>query len=654
MGKRFKRKALRKACRAWLELKYEHLINPKPVLYDLQGAEGAWHETLLEKSLTLIRNEGPLVPIQGLEKKNPVLLSLQNRRVTSFFKSRLNDYLEMPQYLSLATSTKKPPLDKLFEARPLIVALHAGRGPYLPFTPTQRALIDTLTTSHKEVIFVFFGAAELLATLEEVGGRPTSSAALLLAHENSRIAQDLATQALFGGRALHGQLTVRCGPYLPGMATYSQENGSLSFASPAWLALHAPMLMPSVEEIIEEGLRVEAFPGCQLLVAKDGQVLLNKSYGYHTYAMKRPVSNNSIYDLASLTKVMGVATSLMRLYDERLFDPKARLKDYLPYWKRNEKGALDFESMLAHHSGLYPWIPYHKSAYKKNGKRKRRYLSKRSSRRYGIQLSDKLHLRSNFVKRVIYKQIEESELAPRGYTYSGLAFYLLPELITRRSGIPYRDYLKRHFYTPLGASTLDFLPKERFGLQRIVPTERDNFFRMQLLHGTVHDEGAAMMGGISGNAGLFAKSIDVAKVFQMYLQGGYYGGRRYVSAESLERFTACQFCEEDNRRGLGFDRPPLVYQAGQSSVAPQASERSYGHTGFTGTIAWADETHGLLFVFLCNRVYPSRDNKEIYLKDIRPRIHQAIYHALCIPHRHLDDTKETNPRDPISPPIIDD
>ncbi len=221
-------------------------------------------------------------------------------------------------------------------------------------------------------------------------------------------------------------------------------------------------------------------------------------------------------------------------------------------------------------------------------------------------------------------------MGTQGYKYSGLVFYLLPDIIARLSNEAYATYLNTHFYAPLGAQTITFLPKERFSLSRIVPTELDNNFRMQLLHGVVHDEGAIMMGGISGNAGLFAKTIDVAKLWQMYLQGGYYGGNRYLTQEVLHAFTTCQFCEEGNRRGLGFDKPPIVYKAGKSSVAPQASHQSFGHTGFTGTISWADPVHGLLFIFLSNRVHPTRANNALAVRDIRPRLQKAIYESLCI------------------------
>ena len=214
------------------------------------------------------------------------------------------------------------------------------------------------------------------------------------------------------------------------------------------------------------------------------------------------------------------------------------------------------------------------------------------------------------------------------YRYSGLLFYLLPEIVEQRSGMPYEDYLSQTFYRPLGAYTLGFNPSRYFPRERIIPTERDSFFRMQLLHGYVHDEGAAMMGGLSANAGLFANAYDLAKIMQLYLNGGTYGGQQFFSASAIDTFTQRHYAAEGNRRGLGFDKPLLEYDEASSSVAEAASDSSFGHSGYTGTFTWADPEHDLLFIFLSNRVYPSRKNRGIYIRNIRPRIHSAIYEAL--------------------------
>ena len=621
-GRDFSRRALRAACRRLLLQKYRYVV-----------AENRWptppapvwqRHQRLQAALTLLRNTHQLLPLQSLDTLQLASLAITSTANAPFFPLRLRDYFEMPQYFS-GPYREVPTISELTPYTHLIVSLHLGQGSVMSLSSAQRALIDSLQRQ-SNVIWVYFGRAE---GLSELPGLAYSSA-LLLAHESSKQAEDLAAQAIFGGIGLQGRLPLRVRPFAAGEGLRSPPNGSLSFVPPEALDIDAKALHDKVSDIVKEGLSAAAFPGCQLLLAKDGRVFFQQSYGYHTYQQKEPVTRESIYDLASLTKVMAPTTALMRLYGEAKFSPKARLSDYLPEWRYTNKGHLDFRSLLAHHAGLQDWIAYYKVALTENGERKPEFFAQKASWQYPTPVAGNLYLRRGF-KKLIYKQIAESEIGERGYKYSGLVFYLLPELIERLSGRGYVDYLRTNFYAPLGAKTLVFRPRESFPLWRLVPTEEEHFLRMQLLRGFVHDEGSAMMGGISGNSGLFGKAVDVAKLWQMYIQGGYYGGRRYLQPESLADFMACQFCDEDNHRGLGFNRPKLVYEEGNSSAAPQASEQSVGHTGYTGTMAWADARYGLLFVFLSNRVHPTRVNREIYLRNIRPRIHQAVYEALCVP-----------------------
>jgi CubicO group peptidase (beta-lactamase class C family) len=235
-------------------------------------------------------------------------------------------------------------------------------------------------------------------------------------------------------------------------------------------------------------------------------------------------------------------------------------------------------------------------------------------------------MHKDFVERKLKKMIRKSEVSEdKNYKYSGLIFYLIPDLVERLSGKSFDDFLDEEFYMPLGANTIGFNPSKRFDVERIVPTEIDTFFRKQILHGVVHDEGAALMLGVSGNAGLFSNAIDLAKVYQMLLNDGFYGKKRYLKASTIKEFTRVQFPENDNRRGLGFDKPLLVYDQNASSSAFGASPETFGHSGFTGTLVWADPTNDLLFIFLSNRVHPSRTNRKIYTLGVRPAIHNTIY-----------------------------
>jgi CubicO group peptidase (beta-lactamase class C family) len=255
-------------------------------------------------------------------------------------------------------------------------------------------------------------------------------------------------------------------------------------------------------------------------------------------------------------------------------------------------------------------------------------LKKKETKNYNIKITDNLFLHKKYKKR-IYKAICKSPVSEvKEYKYSGLAFYLFPEMVSEMTGMDYETYLKKEIYEPLGATTLTYNPQRFFSNDRIIPTERDTFFRHVQIHGTVHDEGAIMMGGVSANAGLFGTANDLAKLAQMYLNGGSYGGKQIIAKESIEEFTKYQYPENENRRGLGFDKPLLEYDYEKSSVAKDASPSSYGHSGYTGTFVWVDPEYELIYIFFSNRVFPTRNNRKIYEMNVRPNIHQVIYDSI--------------------------
>ncbi|WP_109831552.1 serine hydrolase domain-containing protein [Reichenbachiella versicolor] len=386
-----------------------------------------------------------------------------------------------------------------------------------------------------------------------------------------------------------------------------------------------------LELIVNQAIDTGAFPGCQVLLAKGDEIIFNQSFGYHTYDSMRKVQNDHLYDLASITKVAGATMALMKLYEEGKLDIDQTLGFYFPYFANSDKADLKMRKLLAHHSRMKNWIPYYQECQKKSGKYKSRTFTYQLASKYPYQIpGSQLFLFRDFYKKKLLKMIKKSRLYDEeGYIYSGLVFYLIPELVESLSGKKYEDYLKEHFYEPLGVKSIGFEPlKNGFELDEIVPTEIDNFFRMDTLHGVVHDEGAAVMLGVSGNAGLFGTASDLAKIFQMLMKGGEYDGRQYFKKATIEEFTRCQYCEQGNRRALGFDKPLIEYDPIKSSVAKNVSPNSFGHTGYTGTLVWADPDNDLLFIFLSNRVYPTRQNKLIYQLNVRPNIHDLAYDAL--------------------------
>ena len=426
---------------------------------------------------------------------------------------------------------------------------------------------------------------------------------------------ETAAQSIFGGAPLHN---------LKGEKVID-GNSRLGYTLPQLVGIDSTFLNEKIDSVVRFALESEAFPGVQILVAKEGKVIFHKTYGFQTYSKKHPTELTDIYDLASISKVTTSLPILMKYYGNDKFDLEAPLKKYFPKFKRSNKSDLKMREILAHQSGLKPWIPYWQNTLNADKSFKRRTFKTKKSRRYNVFITEHLFLHRKYKKK-IYRAIKKSEVSEiKKYKYSGLAFYILPEIVESLTGEDYQTFLQNEFYKPLGANTITFNPLKIFPKERIIPTEQDTFFRKIQIHGMVHDEGAAMMGGVSSNAGLFASANDLAKLMQMYLNGGEYGGKRYFAEKAIKEFTRCQFPENKNRRGLGFDKPLLEYHPANSSVAKDASPSSYGHSGYTGTFVWVDPEHELIYIFLSNRVHPTRENRKIYQLNIRPDIHQIIY-----------------------------
>lgn len=386
-------------------------------------------------------------------------------------------------------------------------------------------------------------------------------------------------------------------------------------------------LTHQMDSIVNDAIQKQAFPGCVIYASVGDRIIYHNAYGYHTYDSAKKVDVNHLYDLASVTKIVGGTLALMKLYEQGKFNLDDKIGDYIDKLGRRV-GNVTFREALAHQAGLYPWIAYHSESRKKDGTFKPKTVASVQNEEFNFKIADSLYLHRQFyqkIKRMIRKTKVSKE---KDYRYSGLFFYLIPELVQKLSGRSYEDYLNEEFYFPLKAKSTTFNPTDQFDLDEIVPTEIDTFFRMTKIHGQVHDEGAIMMRGVSGNAGLFSNSRDLASVFEMLLNEGVYDSLSLLKPQTIDLFTTVQYPNNNNRRALGFDKPLLEYDAVKSSVAKQASPLSYGHTGFTGTIAWADPSNDLIFIFLTNRVYPTRNHRALYELNVRPLIHQLFYDYL--------------------------
>ena len=279
--------------------------------------------------------------------------------------------------------------------------------------------------------------------------------------------------------------------------------------------------------------------------------------------------------------------------------------------------------MLAHQSGLPPWIPFYLETLK-DQQPDPAYYSRKESKEYPVQVAENLYMRNHYLDSMLI-EINKSSLGNPTYKYSDLGYYYFLKYIEDKEKRGLNEVVQDWFYTSLGATTLGYLPLDRFSKDRIPPTEHDKYFRYQLIHGYVHDQGASMIGGVGGHAGLFSSANDLAKLMQMYLQNGSYGGIEYIKPSTLEEFTRCQYCEDENRRGAGFDKPQL---SGPGPTCGCVSLLSFGHTGFTGTIAWVDPEQEIVYIFLSNRVHPDAENKKLIYDGIRTQIQEVIYKSL--------------------------
>ncbi|PKA98408.1 CubicO group peptidase (beta-lactamase class C family) [Flavobacteriaceae bacterium MAR_2009_75] len=407
---------------------------------------------------------------------------------------------------------------------------------------------------------------------------------------------------------------------------------ALSYGELEEVGLDSEAIDRKVGDIITNGIKKEAFPGAQVLVAKNGKIIFHKAYGFHTYDSIQPVALDDIYDLASVTKITAALPAVMKLVDEGQLHLDEPFSKYWTRWQNiDDKKDLTLREILAHQAGLVPYIIFLNEVMKKNGKVKKRFVKSSANRRFSNQAYDGLYIKNKFNKKM-YRLIDRSEVSKeKKYKYSGLTFLIFPELVEQLTGDSYDYYLEKNFYLPLGTPTMGFKPKAKGFSNKIVPTEIDTLFRRTLTHGWVHDENASLLGGVSGNAGLFATATDLAKLMQMYMQFGVYDGKRYLSEETVKEFTKIQFPENENRRGLGFDKPLLnnsELSLEDSYPAPEVSADSFGHAGFTGTFIWADPKNQMVYIFLSNRVNPTRDNRNLYRLNIRSAVQQVFYQAI--------------------------
>jgi len=619
-------------CRTILSLKYKAGLNHvKPIsLTNLpeelnEVSSEILSRKIFRESISLVKNENHLVPVSFLDRRKIAVIFIGDTNLQPF-QEMISRYAPV-KIISLPASFPMLKTDSLINGLKdndlIIIGLHCNQGMISKQYGIQDCafkLIDTLCLT-KKVILDVFGSPYALSFLKNT----SNLEAIIASYQDCRESQLLSAGLIFGAINARGHLPVTVSSVFPINTGISTTATRLEYVLPEEAGIPSVKLK-IIDSIALSGINEKAYPGCQVVFALDDKIFYNNSFGHPRYEDTVKVINTDIYDLASLTKVAATTLAVMKLYEEKKISLDEKLGKYLPEMKGSNKQDLTIREVMTHQAGLQAWIPFYLRTLH-NGQPDTVIYHHQQSENFPLRVAENLYIRKDYTDSV-YRDIISSPLrSTRDYKYSDMGFYLLRRIIERVTGKPFEDYLSASFYRPLGLLTTGFLPRRRFPLSRIMPTEYDTVFRKQLIRGDVHDPGAAMLGGVSGHAGLFSDADDLAVILQVFLNNGEYGGKQYFLPSTIREFTRVQFPANRNRRALGFDKPALKYTS-EGPCCKSTSPESFGHSGFTGTYVWADPKYRLSYVFLSNRVYPDASNEKIIEMNIRTKIHQAMYDIL--------------------------
>jgi beta-glucosidase-like glycosyl hydrolase/CubicO group peptidase (beta-lactamase class C family) len=619
------------ALKYWAGLNNYQPVNKKNAGKDLSpGTSKVLIRELYANALTVLNNDQNIIPLRNLQNIKIATLAINRNRI-SLFQQRLAKYKPADHYVidlsNIAASTEV--LKKLSDYDVVIAAVFGlNQRPNSGFgiTSPMNDLIEKLMGSNKTIL-TWFGNPYGIDKIQSL----RSADGLILAYQENEYTEDLAAQLIFGGIGAHGALPVTINDKWPsGFGIVTPGSLRLRYGIPESVGISSEFLNNVIDSLVNTGLEVKAYPGCEVMVAKNGVVIYQKTYGYQTYDNRVAVQEDDLFDLASVTKISAGLPGLMLLDSEGKFSPDETLGHYLPYFQKSNKGSIVLRDILTHQAGLTPFIPFWQETIKKDGKFRRNIFRNEYSMKYPLEVAHGLYINRNFRKKM-FSEIRKSTIGEKKYVYSDLTFIITPDIVNNLSGQKWSDFVTAEIYRKIGAYDLSFNPYLKYPLSRIVPTEYDSTFRKQLLTGTVHDETAAMLGGISGHAGLFATANDLMKLMELYRRMGEYGGDQIIAHDIVKEYTSVQFPENKNRRGLGFDKPLLNNsELSQEDAYPtkSASPSSFGHSGYTGTFVWMDPEYGISYIFLCNRVYPTRNNSLLYDMNIRSNILQGIYDSI--------------------------
>ncbi|WP_318308087.1 glycoside hydrolase family 3 N-terminal domain-containing protein [Flagellimonas crocea] len=618
---------LAKSVKKILMAKYKAgLYNYQPVdlndLYeDLNGIENdVIYEKTIEAAITVAKNNFSLMPIKKLENKKIAYVHFGDDSGTPFLTA-LNKYYKVTHIEAKDISEYR---DKLSQFNLVIIGLHKNNdSPWKDYKFSKNELfwleeISRLRTSNT-ILALFAKPYALLDVLnfDTIDG-------VVVGYQNSKIAQEKVAQVIFGAIGASGKLPVSAhGEFPVGTGVQLEPIQRLGYSIPESVGMSSEMLA-EVDTLVQQGLDSLMFPGAQVLVARRGKVIYNKNFGKPTYESDRNITEETIYDLASLTKILSTLPMIMKMEEEGKIALNDTFKDLIPAYADTDLKDVTVLKALSHYGRLPSWIAFYLDTLTKDRKPSSEFYRQNPSDAFPYKVAEHLYLTRSY-KDSIYSRIGRQSLKSNRYRYSDVGYYVFKEYIEKTYGKPINELVDEFLYKPMGLQRTTFNPLKKFSKEEIVPTEEDDYYRYQTVQGYVHDMGAAMQGGVGGHAGLFSTANEVAKIMQMYLQGGYYGGDRFFDARTVKRFNTCYFCNKNVRRGVGFDKPELDEKGPTCGCV---SRKSFGHSGFTGTYTWADPDEEIVYVFLSNRTYPSATNTLLIKSGLRTRIQQAIYDSI--------------------------
>jgi len=631
-------------CKKIIKTKYKCGLHSKQYIYTLgidkklnTNKAIALNEKLIANSITLIKNDNKLIPLKNLDKLSIASIALGAQKQT-VFQNTLSLYTKVSHYNNNSLGKFKNDIN---DYNLIIINIYGTDSKY------KSEFISNIC-KNKKVIVNYQNTPYRLSKY-----KLDNANSIILSYSKDSTYQALAAQAIFGGIVTSGKLPVTINDkYKYGQSLYSKKI-RLGYMNGETVNIASSKLNNAIDSLVQEGISKKAFPGCQILIAKDGYVVLNKSYGYFSYNKNKPVKNDCVYDIASITKITSTLPAVMKLYDSKSLKINRHIRSYLSELKHRDKGRITIKQLLLHEAGLKAYIPLFKLFIDKDSLNGSLFRSRRSNI-YNLKLAPSLYLNNTYrfkegifcnkrnnlfdieINRnmymninyidTIYNIVYNSKTHNRGkYKYSDLSFVLLKNIIERIKNTPLNEFCQDEFYSKLGANNLTYKPIDKINIERIIPSNYDIAYRQDSIRGYVHDPLAALLGGISGNAGLFSNANDIGKIMTMYLENGTYAENRYINQSTIKKFSSKY--HKRNRRGFGFDKPELQNK-NLSPSCPSASAYSYGHSGFTGTLTWNDPINNTTFVFLSNRTFPDDSNSKIVKLNLRTRIQEVIYSSI--------------------------